>query len=156
MPSPLQRARATVGTGTVGLFALSRVIARSAPYFTTIRPRLTRFDPGHVQATMKKRRAVTNHLGTVHAIAMCNLAEFVGGTATDLACPDTMRWIPVGMSVQYLKLAKTHLTGTARIEDLSVMEQPGDVVVPVRVVDTDGVVVFSAQITMRVSAKKGG
>ena len=56
---------------------------------------------------MRKRRAVQNHIGTVHAIAMCNLAEMAAGTLTEISIPASMRWLPKGMQVQYLRKAET-------------------------------------------------
>jgi hypothetical protein len=58
---------------------------------------------------MKKRRSVQNHIQTVHAIAMCKAAELAGGTCLDVSLTSSMRWIPVGMEVQYLTMAKTDL-----------------------------------------------
>lgn len=151
MSRPLPNARKRFGSSPIALFGYSQAVRFAAPYFKTIKARFTRFDPGHVHAIVPKRRAVTNHIGTVHAIAMCNAAELVGGTCTDLLVPSDMRWIPVGMKVQYLKLAKTNLTAKCDIEDPTPFSQEGDVEVPVEVVDTKGVTVFAAQITMRVS-----
>lgn len=59
--------------------------------------------PGYCAVSIKKHRAVLNHLGTVHAIAMCNMAELAGGTMTDATVPKTHRWIPKGMQVEYVK-----------------------------------------------------
>ena len=64
-----------------------------------------------------------------------------------------MRWIPVGMTVNYLKIAKTDLRGVGTV-DVAQMGQPGEVVAHVDVLDAHDVVVFTADITMRVSAKK--
>lgn len=50
-----------------------------------------------------------NHIGTVHAIAMCNMAELAGGTMTEVTVPSTHRWIPKGMTVEYLKRQKQTL-----------------------------------------------
>ena len=100
---------------------------------------------------MPFRREVTNHLGTVHAIAMCNMAELVAGTMTDASIPAGCRWIPKAMSVQYLAKAKTDLRAVADGSSVD-FSQPGDVVVPVDVFDTDGQKVFSARITMNVKA----
>lgn len=34
---------------------------------------------------------------------MCNMAELAGGTMTEVTVPSTHRWIPKGMTVEYLK-----------------------------------------------------
>ena len=62
---------------------------------------------------MTKRRAVTNHIGTVHAIAMCNLAELAAGTMTEISIPPSMRWLPKGMAVEYLKKAESDVEALA-------------------------------------------
>ena len=43
-----------------------------APYFSTIKPQFKTLRPGYCEVSMKKRRAVLNHLGSVHAIAELN------------------------------------------------------------------------------------
>jgi acyl-coenzyme A thioesterase PaaI-like protein len=154
MTSPLVRARNTLGTSRPALWALSQGVCFMAPYFRTIRPRFTTLEPGHVSARMRKRRRVTNHIGTVHAIAMCNMAELVGGVATDLLVPDHLRWIPVGMEVSYVALAKTDLSAACRVADRGAFTTPGDVVTHVVVIDTSGKTVFEAQICMRISERK--
>jgi predicted alpha/beta hydrolase len=81
-----------------GKAIFSRIICFKAPYFGSIRPRFEEFRPGFARVSMKKRRAVTNHIGTVHAIAMCNLAELAAGTMTEII--ESMRWLPKGMTVE--------------------------------------------------------
>ena len=104
---------------------------------------------------MKKRRAVLNHFGTVHAIAMCNMAELTGGTVVDATIPVTHRWIPKGMTVEYLKKAVTNLRAMAELEPIPSLEGTVDLPVTVNVVDTGDQTVFRAVITMRVSPTKG-
>src|SRR6218665_381109 len=87
----------------LGRWLFSRLVCLKAPYFGSIGPRIVALRPNHGEATIRHRRRVTNHLGTVHAIALCNLAEFVGGLTCDASIPRSMRWIPRGMSVEYLK-----------------------------------------------------
>src|SRR5690606_23543283 len=91
----------------------------------------------------------TNHLGTVHAIAMCNAAELAAGMMTNVSIPAGARWIPKGMTVEYLAKAKTDLTAVASGEGVD-WSSDGDKVVPVVVTDTEGKTVFTAQITMNV------
>lgn len=137
-----------------GHWLFSRAVCFKAPYFASISPRFESLEPGRCSATMRHRRAITNHLGTVHAIAMCNLAELTGGVMTDVSIPQSMRWIPVGMSVKYLKKAVGTVRAVATpatpiVESDRAYDLPVDVVVT----DPGGETVFRARIAMRVSPK---
>ncbi|WP_372765617.1 hotdog fold domain-containing protein, partial [Litorivivens sp.] len=90
-----------------GKLVFSKIISRRAPYFKSIDPRILELRPNYMEASLRKRKAVTNHIGTVHAIAMCNLCEYTGGTLMEISRPNTTRWIPRGMQVQYLAKAET-------------------------------------------------
>ncbi|MGO1071820.1 hotdog fold domain-containing protein [Lysobacter sp. CA199] len=137
-----------------GHWLFTRAVCFKAPYFASIRPRFESLEPGRCSATMPHRRAITNHLGTVHAIAMCNLAELTGGVMTDASIPKSMRWIPVGMSVEYLKKAVGTLRAVAT-PAAPIMESDSgyDLPVIVEVTDPAGEPVFRAKIAMRVSPK---
>jgi acyl-coenzyme A thioesterase PaaI-like protein len=130
-----------------GTKLFSRALCLIAPYFGSIKPHMTELRPGFCEVKMKNRRSVQNHLKTVHAIAMCNMAELAGGTMTDVSIPKGSRWIPAGMTVKYVKKAKTDLTATADGSTIDWTTE-GNVVVPVVVTDTKGEAVFSADITM--------
>jgi acyl-coenzyme A thioesterase PaaI-like protein len=95
------------------------------------------------------RREITNHLGTVHAIALCNAAELAAGTMTDVSIPEGARWIPKGMSVEYLAKAKTDIRAVAEGTEVD-WSVAGDKVVSVEAFDTEGTKVFTARITMNV------
>lgn len=103
---------------------------------------------------MRKRRAVLNHLGTVHAVAMCNMAELAGGTMTEVTIPSTHRWIPKGMTVKYLKMAKTDLVAVATPHSQIDWSLPGEFKVDVVVRDRQGEPVLEALITMWVAPRK--
>ena len=66
----------------LGKKIFSRMVCLKAPYLGTIKPLVVGLEPVKCVIRMKKRRGVTNHLGMVHAIAMCNLVEFAGGMGT--------------------------------------------------------------------------
>ncbi|TAL39484.1 MAG: DUF4442 domain-containing protein [Spirochaetes bacterium] len=136
----------------LGKYFFSRILCLKAPYFGTIRPRFIELRPGYGEIGMKKRRRVLNHLGTVHALAMGNLCELVAGMTLDVTLPGALRWIPVSMNIEYLKLAKTALKAVCEIPSASV-SMPGDHTVQVSVTDTSGTKVVRAAITMRVSTK---
>jgi acyl-coenzyme A thioesterase PaaI-like protein len=136
-----------------GKAIFSSIICFKAPYFGSIRPRFEEFRPGYARVSMRKRRAVTNHIGTVHAIAMCNLAELAAGTMTEISIPPSMRWLPKGMAVDYLKKAESDVEAHASVAAID--EGPGrDVPVTVEVKDRAGDVVCRAVITMWVSPRR--
>ena len=85
------------GNSAFGRWLTSKAVCFVAPYFSTIKPLFTIMKPGHVEITMKKRRAVHNHINTVHAIAMCNAAELVGGVCLDVSLSADFKWIPIGI-----------------------------------------------------------
>ena len=137
-----------------GKWLFSRLVCLKAPYFASIAPRMELLEPGRAVATLRHRRAVTNHLGTVHAIALCNLAEFTGGLACDVSIPASMRWIPRGMTVEYLKKAVGSMRATATPafaprDAAEGYELPFDVVIE----NPQGEAVFKASIAMWVSPR---
>ena len=137
-----------------GKWAFSRLVCLKAPYFSSIRPRFVELSPGHAEVRMRNRRRVHNHIGTVHAIAMCNMAELAAGVMTDITIPATHRWIPKGMTVEYLKRAATDLRAVADVDPLHAFGAAADLPVTVRVLDTADDLVFRAVITMWVSPRK--
>lgn len=137
----------------LGRELFSRGVCSTAPYFGSIRPLITDLRVGRCEARLTKRRAVQNHIGTVHAIAMCNLCELVGGLLIEATLPDTLRWIPKGMTVRYLKKAASDLHAVLEWTPTLPADFRGDVVLPVQVFDTQQVVVMEADITMYVTPR---
>ena len=139
----------------LGKWLFSKVICWKAPYFSTIAPRFEELRPGYARVSMKKCRAVHNHIGTVHAIAACNLAELGAGTMMEASLSTSMRWLPKGMTVQYLKKCETDLTAEATAADFT--DGPArDVVVSVDMKDAHGIIVVHADIHVCQSAKASG
>ena len=136
----------------VGTEGLAGLLSQAAPYFSTIPVQFTEVRHAFATAVLKNVPEVRNHIQTVHAIAMCNLAEMVGGLVTDYALPEGRIWIPKGMTVRYVAKAKTDLIGTCDATAIDWANVLGDVTVPVRVRDTSGKMVFEADITMNVKS----
>ncbi|MBR9813500.1 DUF4442 domain-containing protein [bacterium] len=136
-----------------GSWLFSKFICRTAPYFASIKPHIRELAAGRCLVTAPKRRAVTNHIGTFHAIAMCNMAEIAGGMAADASVPLTHRWIPKGMTVEYLAKAETDLTATCDFDLPNIWPDKMDLITPVSVTDKHGTEVFRARINMYVTAK---
>jgi len=136
-----------------GRWLFARIVCFSAPYFATIDPRFIELRSGLCQVSLRKRRAVQNHIGTVHAIAIANLCELAAGMLMEVTIPTSMRWIPRGMTIEYLRKAESSVTATARLDKLE-WPHAEDVAVPVDVTDANGAEVVRAVIAMYVSERK--
>jgi acyl-coenzyme A thioesterase PaaI-like protein len=138
-----------------GHWIFSRLVCFRAPYFATIAPRFVALAPGRCEVRIRDRRRVHNHIGTVHAIALCNLAELSAGVMTDATIPADMRWIPKGMSVEYLKKAVGTMHGIATPELATPVPDGGhEWPVRVEVVDSADETVFRGRVLMWVSPRK--
>lgn len=137
-----------------GTRLFSLVFEQAAPYFRTARPRFVRLEPNRAELTLKKRRRVQNHLGTVHVIAICNGLEAAMGALAEATIPATRRWIPRGMDVEYTAKATTDIRCVAQTDPAD-WAATGDVEVPVRVsaVRDDGTVVVQGTIRLWVTDK---
>jgi acyl-coenzyme A thioesterase PaaI-like protein len=156
MPAPVLEIYGMLTRWPLGHWVFSKAVCLKAPYFGSISPTITRLENGRCEARIKDRRAVHNHIGTVHAIALCNLAELCAGLMTDASLPDGMRWIPKGMTVSYLKRAKGRMHATATPVIAIVPASEGyDLPVNVDVLDDAGDKVFHAEIRMWLSPKPG-
>ena len=131
----------------------SKMVCLKAPYFGTIKPVFKELRPGYCEIAMKKRRAVHNHIKSVHAIAMCNISELAAGTMLEATLPSSMRWIPKSMTVEYLKIARTDLKAVCQIPTEG-LEHPQELPMTVHVTDTNEVEVLRAIITMHISEKR--
>jgi acyl-coenzyme A thioesterase PaaI-like protein len=150
---PTLRAWIRAQRSAFGRWLFARTVSRRAPYFGTIRPRFLDLQPKLCRVGMSKRRAVENHIGTVHALAMGNLCELAAGMCTEVTIPVAMRWIPRGMTIEYLAKAETDVTATARL-DKTEWAGAENVSVPVSVHDANGKEVVRAVISMYVSPRK--
>ena len=111
-------------------------------------------EPGRCELRISRRRAVLNHVGTVHAIAMCNMAELAAGMATEVTIPTSLRWTPKGMNVEYLRKATTNLKAKAIVAAPARWNAATDLLVPVQVTDATGSLVVQASVRMWITAGK--
>jgi acyl-coenzyme A thioesterase PaaI-like protein len=155
--TPLLRLYRRFERWPLGRWLFSRAVCFKAPYFGSIHPTIVALESGRCEARIPHRRGMQNHIGSVHAIALCNLAELCAGVMTDASIPDGMRWIPKGMSVQYLKKAMGPQTGIAQPRMPIVAAAMGyELPVLVEVHDASGEPTFRAEVTMWLSPKRPG
>lgn len=110
--------------------------------------------PGHGVVTLRERRQVRNHLRSVHAIALANLAELVTGLTLMNSLPDGMRGILTGIEMSYLKKARGQLRAECRC-DIPRAGEEGELRVLGEIRDSDGELVASGVATWLVGPEKG-
>jgi acyl-coenzyme A thioesterase PaaI-like protein len=130
------------------LFSLA--YARQAPYFRTVRPYVAQLRPHYAQVLIRDRKAVHNHIGTVHAIAVCNGLEAAMGALAEATVPAGKRWLPKGMEVRYLARSDSDLVCTARTTPQDWANGP-EVAVQVEATRTDGTVTVRGVIHLWVT-----
>ena len=131
----------------------SRLVGVAAPYTGSIGAQVEELGRGHAQVSLADRRAVRQHLGSVHAIALCNLAELCGNLAVAYALPDGMRFIVSGLSIDYTKKARGTITATCDVSVPRATER-AQIEVPVVLRDGEGEEVARATLKTLIGPTK--
>jgi uncharacterized protein (TIGR00369 family) len=89
-----------------GRAVFSRVLGRMAPYTGSIAASVVELAPGRAEVHMPDRPRLRNHLNSLHAVALANLAELAGNIALAYSLPDDARFIVSGIEIEYVKKAR--------------------------------------------------
>ncbi|MEW8508083.1 MAG: hotdog fold domain-containing protein [Candidatus Thiodiazotropha sp.] len=112
------------GKSAVGRRIYSLLFGRLVPYTGTIRPMIEEISPGRARVTLRDRRAVRNHLNSIHAIALANLGELASGLALIAAMPKSAKGIVTRLEIDYLKKARGTLTAIGEAEVPETINEP--------------------------------
>jgi acyl-coenzyme A thioesterase PaaI-like protein len=132
-----------------GTALFSKLVGRMAPYSGSIGARVADLAPGRARLELEDHKAVRNHLDSVHAIALANLAEMASGLAMLAGLPAGMRGILTRIEVDYTKKARGTLTAVAEVEPPADGFE-GSLVLPVTVRDEAGDVVVAGQFHWKI------
>lgn len=130
----------------------SELVGKMAPYTGSIQARVEELREGYCEALMQDTPKLRNHLKSVHAIALVNLAELTGNLAVSYGMPDNARFIVAGLSIDYLKKARGSIRGVchAPIPDTN---EKKEYLVHVDLLNDAGEVVAKAQLRTLVGPK---
>lgn len=135
----------------IGQRLFSGAMRLVAPYFTTVPVIVESVESGRAEARMGTRPWTRNHLGTVHAIALCNMAEMTMGVVAEATVPSSQRWIPKGMTVSYDAKARGTMHAVATLDLPEKIGKGKEVPVQIAVIDDDDQTVFTAEIRIWVT-----
>lgn len=131
-----------------GKTLFSLVLGWMTPYSGTIGARVAELEPGWCRVTLRDRRRVRNHLASVHAMALANLAEMASGLAVLVGLPLGVQGIVTGFSISYLKKARGLLTAECRVSGLDVKTEQ-EYEAAVAITDVQGDIVARATARWR-------
>jgi len=129
----------------------SWVVGRTAPYTGSVGGVFTEIRPGYARVELRDRRAIRNHLASIHAVALVNLAEMTSGVALMTALPAGVRGIVTGLSIEYLKKARGTLVATTTADAPLVVTETMTHEAIATIADSDGDVVAVCKVQWKLS-----
>ena len=95
-----------LGRNRLGRWIFNHIIPFVNPYTGSLKASVLELSKGHCCIRLKDRRALRNHLSSIHAIALTNLGEFASGLALISLFSENMRGIPIEIKIIFIKKAR--------------------------------------------------
>jgi acyl-coenzyme A thioesterase PaaI-like protein len=132
-----------------------RLLGMAIPYTGALGAEVVSLSSGHARVQLRDRRGVRNHLHSIHAIALANLAELTGNLALVHSLPADGRFIVKALSIEYLKKARGVIVAECRCEPLQSSERR-EVELTVELTDASGAAVARAKLNTLVGPRTRG
>jgi len=92
-----------------GRWLFNYIISFVNPYTGALKAKVVDLQKGYARLELVERRAIRNHLNSIHAIALTNLGEFASGLALISLFTENMRGIPIQIKINFIKKARGKL-----------------------------------------------
>jgi uncharacterized protein (TIGR00369 family) len=135
-----------------GKQAFSYAVGKYAPYTGNIGAIVEDLGMGHSKVRMKEKRWLRNHLKSIHAVALVNLAELAGNIALSYSMPDDARFIVTEINIKYLKKARGSIYATCQCP-IPESNNREEFEVPVEIYNTKNELLCKATLTSLVGPK---
>jgi uncharacterized protein (TIGR00369 family) len=135
----------TLHTIPGGRGVFSWIVGRAAPYSGSIGAEVNDLRVGYAQVRMRDRRRLRNHLRSLHAIALANLAEFTGNLALAYSIPGDARFIPTNLNMEYIHKARGDITAVCDCE-MPADNRKQEIEITIDLRDADGTLVSRGRL----------
>ncbi|MBJ9952330.1 MULTISPECIES: DUF4442 domain-containing protein [unclassified Acinetobacter] len=120
----------------------SKAFGRVVPMVGTANIKYLEVSHSKVVVEIKNHRAMQNHIGQLHAVAMALIAETATGFVTGMNVPDSSIVLIKSMHIDYKRPSKGDMTATATLSPEQILEmqtsEKGETLVPVTIMDESG------------------
>ncbi|OTG84051.1 DUF4442 domain-containing protein [Acinetobacter sp. ANC 4648] len=120
----------------------SKAFGRVVPMVGTAHIKYIEVSPSQVIVEIKNHRAMQNHIGQLHAVAMALLAETATGFVTGMNVPDTSIVLIKSIQIDYKRPSKGDMRAVATLTDEQIQliqnSDKGETLVTVVITDETG------------------
>ncbi len=140
--------------------ALSTFFGKMVKYTGTTGIKIEELTEQRAVISVKNKKSVQNHIGSVHAVASVLIAESATGYLVGMNIPDTAVPVIKTIRADYVKRAKGDMRAEAHLsaEQINAMhtQEKGETIVPVTVTDGEGKEPILMEMTWAWTPKKRG
>jgi acyl-coenzyme A thioesterase PaaI-like protein len=140
--------------------ARTLLLRRAVPFLGTAKVDVLELTPVECVATVRNRRIVQNHIGSVHAAATALVAETATGMLVGMSVPDSRVPVIKSMKVEFKKRAKGAIKAVASLTPEQVerirTEEKGEILVAVDVRDEAGTEIVLCEMIWAWTPKRSG